>query len=181
MELNEAWEKALSNTEIIRTRIQGLMTFADTHVPYILLSESSLHLGDTLVRKGEVMVEKPALFLPPNIPQFQGFDFGKESGLDKDAVINFLLIRGVTIPSLKYNNKTHALNIYEGRLKDAIAHYAEELQRTEDVHTGLIIGPEDCWQFSMLIFICAQAAKNVDTDIRRIIEEYKKRNRESNS
>ena len=176
MDIHDAWKIALKNTEIIRSRIQVLLTFADTHVPYVLLSESSINLGDTVVRKGEILVEKPSLILPPNLPQFEGFDFDRNEGFDEKSVMNFFLVRGISLPSLRYNNKTCSLNVHEGKLNKAVAHYKNLLQQQENVHTGLIVGPEDYWQFSILIFICAQIARNADTDVKRILEEYNKGN-----
>lgn len=171
----EAWAKALKNTEIIRPRIQALMTFTDTVVPYILLSESSINLGDTVVRKGEVVVQKPSLILPPNIPQLDGFEFGDplQPG-DENSIVNFLFVRGINLPSMKYNNRTHSLDIHEGDLNKAVSHYKEQLQREESVHAGLVVGPEDCWQFSVLIYICTQIVRNTDVDIRNLLKEYKK-------
>ena len=176
MDIPKAWNKALKNTEIIRTRVQALMTFSQTLVPYIVLSESTINTGDTVVRKCEVVVEKPSLILPPNLPQFEGFEFEKDFSGDENALINFLLVRGVTFPSLKYNNKTISLDIYEGKLKDAVGFYLEALQQEENVNTGLITGPEDCWQFSVLIFIASQIAKNADTDVKKLLEDYRKKN-----
>ena len=178
MDAYEAWARALKNTEIIRPRVQSLLTFKDTHVPYILLSESSINLGDTVVRQGEVIVEKPSLILPPNVPQFNGFDFDEKLGQGKDSVINFLLVRGMSIPSLHYNNKTYMIDIFEGNLNKAISHYKDMLQHQENVQAGLMTGPEDCWQFSLIIYICSQIAKNADIDIRRLLEEYKKKKKE---
>ncbi len=175
MDIEKYWEKALKQTEIIRSRVQALMTMADTRVPYILLSESSINLGDTVVRKGEVLVQKPALILPPNNPQFKGFELEDAQDINSNQLINFLLVRGVMIPSLKYDNKTHSLDIYEGGLSAAIKHYNTVLQEAENISTGLMAAPEDCWQFSLLIFICTQIAKNADHDIRKLLDEYHKR------
>ena len=175
MDIQESWEKALRTTEIIRPRIQPLLTFETTRLPYIFLAESSLNIGDTVVRKGEIIVEKPSLFIPNNHPQFQGFEFEEGSLFGQEAFLNFLLIRGVTFPSLKYNNKTHSLDVYESGLQQAIDHHLNELQRQEDVHTGLVAGTEDCWQFSVLVFICSQVAKSAEVDIKRLLEEYKKK------
>jgi hypothetical protein len=175
MDFEKIWKKALSSTEIIRSRVQALLTISDTRVPYILLSESTINLGDTIVRKGSVLVKKPSLIIPPNNPQFQGFDFGieEEEDFSQESLVNFLIVRGITLPSLKYDNKTNSLDMYEGKLASAIKHYQDILQKQENVHTGLIAGPEDCWQFSLLIFICTQIAKNADNDIRKLIDEYK--------
>ena len=175
MNIQDAWTKALKSTEIIRSRIVGLHTFEQTSVPYILLSASLVNMGDTVVRAGEVLVDRPALILPPNIPQFEGFAFD-DIQASENALINFLLVRGVALPSLKYNNKTNTLDIFEGKVEAALQHYGDRLQREENTSTGLIIGPEDVWQFSLLIFICAQIAKNSAADIRRLLEEFRRRN-----
>ena len=174
MDIERNWEKALQNTEIIRSRIQLLLTTGATSVPYILLSESTMNIGDTVVRKGEVLVDRPALIIPPNHPQFDGFEFDTPQG--QDSIINFLLVRGITIPSMKYDNKTSSLDVYEGKLSRAIQEYKDLLHQQENVHTGLIAGPEDCWQFSLLIFICSQIARNADHDIRKLLQDYHKRN-----
>jgi hypothetical protein len=177
MDFYDSWTKALQSTEIIRSRVQGLMTFKDTNVPYILLSESSINEGDTVVRTGEVVVEKPAIILPPNIPQFLGFEFEKGQDTGKDSLINFLLIRGVSLPSLKYNNQTYSLDIHEGKLSEAVKYYNDILQRQENVSSGLVVGPEDCWQFSLLLYICTQVARNANTDIRNLLKEFHDKNK----
>ena len=179
MDIQEHWEKALKNTEIVRPRVRGLLTFSTTKLPYIFLSESSVNIGDTVIRKGEVLVERPFLILPSNHPQFEGFDLEKESPFSQENLTSFLMVRGVTFPSLRYNNKTYSLDIQEGSLKNAIRHHLDQLQRTEDVFTGLVAGPEDCWQFSVMIFICSQVAKSVEGDLKKLQEELRRKARES--
>ncbi len=178
MDLQDMWEEALKNTEIIRPRVQDLQTFDTTHLPYIALSKSSINAGNTVVRKGEVLVEKPSLLLPPQSPQFEGFDFEKELHFNQGILTNFLLIRGVRFPSLKYNNKTYSLDIYEGELKKAVSFYHDKLQREEDVHTGLFTAPEDYWQFSMLVFVFTSVVKSADSDMQKLLDDYKKRRKE---
>jgi len=177
MNINEAWTKALKNTEIIRPRVQSLMTFSETVIPYVLLSESTINLGDTVVRMGEILVDKPSLILPPNNPQFSGFDFEKEGQFKENSLLNFLLIRGITLPSFKYNNRTSSLHVYEDNLNKAVEHFKDDLQKQENVSSGLIVGPEDCWQFSVLIYTCMQIARNADIDIQRLLKEFKKNNK----
>ena len=175
MDIYEAWGKALKHTEIVRSRVSALQTFQATQVPYILLSESALNLGDTVVRRGEVTVDRPSLILPPNIPQLEGFETNSSSVFDQESMLNFLLIRGVSLPSLKYDNKTYQLDVFEGNLDKAVKHYLNDLQQKENVTSGLLIGPQDVWPFSLLIFICSQIARNSEMDIRRLMDDYKKR------
>ncbi len=172
MNIEETWEKALKHTEIIRPRVKPLDTFKTTHLPYIFLAESSVNLGDCVVRKGEVLVEKPSIMLPPDSPQLEGFDFKDALRFQQDMIINFLLVRGIGFPSLKYNNKTYSLDIFEGRLSRAIKKYTHELQKEENVTSGLIIGPEDCWQFSVLIFVCMQIVRSADNDIKSLMNRW---------
>ena len=177
MNIQDAWEKALKTTEIIRPRVQPLQTFEATLSPYIFLSESTVNPGDTVVRKGEIRVEKPSIMLPFNMPQFEGFDFEEELQMNEDILKSFFLVRGVSFPSMKYNNKTDSLDVFEGRLPKALEHYGNKLQREEDVNTGLMTGSEDTWQFSVLVFICGQVAKSADGDFKKLFDDFKYRGR----
>ena len=99
MNIQDAWENALKKTEIIRPRVLPLSPDDTTPLPYILLSPAG---SKTIVRKGEVLVERPAIVLPHNMPQFEGFDFEKEMDINGEFLKSFFLVRGVRFPSLKY-------------------------------------------------------------------------------
>lgn len=174
MDFHEAWARALKETEIIRSRVLSLPTYDDVQVPYIFLSPSTLTEGDTVVRRGKILVQRPALMLPPNIPQLEGFNFQKDIGETDNSVLSFLLVRGITLPSLKYNNQTYSLDVFEGDVRRAVSYFANQLEREEDVATGLLLGHEDVWQFSVLIFICSQIARNTEADLRRLMEDYRR-------
>ncbi|NLE64859.1 MAG: hypothetical protein GX606_02960 [Elusimicrobia bacterium] len=174
MNWQQAWEQALKRTTIVRSRIASLNTFSETAVPYVMLSASQVNDGDTVVRRGEVVVQKPSLILPPNIPQFEGFEFQKEEGEADGSVMSYLLIRGISIPSMRYNNKTYSLDVFEGGVDRAVAHFANLMERKEDVQTGLLAGPDDAWQLSVLIFVCSQIARNTQVDLKRLMDEYRK-------
>lgn len=175
MDLEEKWEKAIKETEILRSRLGNLSTFKITELPYIFLAESMLNIGDTVVRKGKVLVHQPSIILPSNYPQFEGFEFEKGLHVDDDVVRTFLLVRGISFPSLKYSNETYTLDVFEGPLKQAVGHFRNQLEKREDVHSGLFIGPEDCWQFSMLIFVATLVAKSASGDIKNILDKLKRR------
>ena len=171
MNIQDSWEKAVKKTEIVRPRVSPLSTFSVTHLPYVCLSESVINDGDTVVRRGEVLVEKPSIVLPHNLPQFEGFDFEKEMHVNEDLFKSFLLVRGVQFPGMKYNNKSYSVDVYEGGLSKAIEYHKTMLQQNENVHTGLIAGPEDCWQFSVVLFICSQVFRSADGDIKRLLDD----------
>jgi len=171
--IHDSWEKALKATEIIRPRVQPLATFEATQIPYIFLAESAVNRGDTVVRKGAVTVEKPSIILPPNLPQFEGFEFEKHFSGIEDYLTTFLLVRGIRFPSMKYENKIASLDIREEKLPRAVEFFSRMLEREENVSSGLVIGPEDCWQFSVLIFVCSQVVRSAEGDIRKLFDRFR--------
>lgn len=173
MDMEQLWEKALKETEIIRSRLQDLATFEATALPYIFLAESGLNAGDTVVRRGQVLIERPALILPS--AQFQGFELEEGLRLSEDALVNFLLLRGVRFPSLRYRHEFSSLDVRDGSLQQAITHFQEQLARQEDTRTGLVIGPEDIWQFSVLVLVAQLMARSAEGDVRRLLDDWRRR------
>lgn len=176
MNISDSWEKALKNTAVVRPRAAPLETFGSTALPYILLSESAVNPGDTVTRKGEVRLDRPSIILPSHSAQFQGFD-PDDAQLDWDLVTGFLLVRGISFPSLKYQNKTDSLEVFEGELSKAVQKFSEDLARREDVATSLVVGPEDTWPFSLLICVAGQAARAAQGDVRKILDRYRRKDK----
>jgi len=176
MDLDEKWERAVRETRIIRYRLCNLLAFDSTELPYISLAPSAINIGDTVVRKGKVIVHRPLIVLPHSpFAQFEGFDFEEDFNISGDDIRRFLLMRGISFPTLKYHNETYTLDIFEGELEKAITYFSDQLERKEDVHSGLIAGPEDAWQFSVLIYVAAMAVRSASSDIEQIIEELRRR------
>ena len=173
MNLEKLWHKALEKTEIHRSRLNNLYTFQPTDLPYIFLAESSVNMGDTVVRKGRITVDKPLLILPKQYPLFEGFDFVKDLHINSKTVSSFLLMRGINLPYLKYQNKTYSIDIYEGSLKKAIEHHKKILEKKEDVQLGLIVGTDDLWQISLLIYVAAMVSKSAANDIDKFLKKLK--------
>lgn len=174
MDIQDQWEKALKSTEVIRPRVMPLSTFSATQLPYIFLAESSVNLGDSVVRKGEVLVEKPSILLPGDFPHFEGFEGEKGDVPNLDMLTSLLFVRGVRFPSMRYNNKTHSLEVFEGKLNDAVSFYEKQMRREENTAAGIVIGPEDLWQLSVLIFIGNQMIRQADGDMRKMLDEWRR-------
>ncbi|HAW49698.1 TPA: hypothetical protein DCX16_01925 [bacterium] len=170
MTLEEFWEKARNETQVLRARAKPLSDLQSTIIDYLLLAESQANPGNTVVRKGKVWVHKPLIILPKEVPIFEGFDFE-----DMDDVPSFMFMRGVQFPALKYSNIIDSIEIYRGVLSSAIDDFMERLQQMEDIKTGLIKGIEQGWQFSVLIYVAFLVLRQVPSDIRRIIEDIKRR------
>ncbi len=177
-DLQELWDKARRRTEIFRMRLQDLATFDTTVVPYCFLAESSLNQGDTVVRRGSVLIERPGIILPSFSPQFEGFPFDPALHLNNDSLSTFLLVRGIQFPSLKYRHQLSSLDVVERSLQQAIEECADRLAADEDVTTGLVIGPEEAWQFSILLLVGALVVRSSEGDLQRILDAWRRRQRE---
>lgn len=175
MDIRALWDKALKRTEIIRMRLPDLATFETTVVPYIFLAESALNQGDTVVRQGKVLIERPAVVLPQCSPQFEGFAFDEAFQVSPEAIATFLLVRGVQFPSLRYRHEVSSLDVSEQSLQQAIDQFRHHLTVAEDITTGLVVGPEDAWQFSLLLLVGTLVVRSAEGDLRRLFDEWRKR------
>ncbi len=175
MDIQAMWEKALAETDIIRSRLKTLSSTQETKLPYLFLAPSCINQGDTLVRRGEVLVDKPMIIMPNHSPQFGGFDFDKNFEIGEELINNFLLIRGVRFPSLKFDNYVSSVDLFEGGVDKAIESYGNQLQRQEDIATTLLVGPEEAWQFSVLIYIGMQVGRSAGNDLQSYLDAWKKK------
>lgn len=170
MNLEVLWERAKNKTQILRARAGALSDLQSTIIDYVLLAESQINPQDTVIRKGKVWVHKPLIILPREIPIFEGFDFE-----DVDNIPSFMLMRGIQFPPLKYSNATDSIEVYKGLISSVIDDFMDRFQQREDIKTGLIKGIEQGWQFSVLIYVGFLVFRQVPSDIKRIIEDIKRR------
>ena len=169
MDMQEHWDRAIKETEIVRPRVLPLSSVQATRLPYRFLAESSLNQGDTVVRTGQVLVTKPWIALPGHSPHLEGFSMNEQEPVDPDFLVNFLLVRGISFPSLRYRHELSTLELREGSLADAVAYYRRQLEEREDVACGLLIGPEDLWQWSVLLFVATLIGRSAGDDLRRLL------------
>ena len=119
MNPNEMLKASYETTHIIRERKYSLYTFGDTRLPYYFVSRSELDSKDTVVREGNVVVEKPQILLPGTMGVFEGFEFDEDMGVDENDVQHLLIARKILLPSLKYTNHESNMEVlFEQRNKN---------------------------------------------------------------
>ena len=167
MNFEEKWQKTLEETRILRFFKHPLSFQEVTVLPYIFLGPSVMNLGDTVVRKGKVEVDKPFIFLPKNIPQFMGFNLEEELGADENLLRLFFMVRGINFPSLKYKHEISTVDVCEQEPEKALESYKRELERQEDLITGLVYGPTECWQLSVLFYVSLLISRSAPRDFEK--------------
>ena len=169
MGLHEDFAKALSETKIHRHRDTQLLTFGSTELPYIMLGESAVNIGDTVVRRGVVRVEKPQLILLRDPMEFEGFEYESNPS---EASAFLALGRMASFPPGKYSNIEHRMEVFEGGLEKAIEHYDRRLDENDDGLTGLVTGPADFWALSLFVYVGKTVARSAPTDMNEMIRRH---------
>ncbi len=172
IDIEKKWEEAVKKTKIVRSRYNKLETFKKTIVPYVLVNESLVNKGCSVIREGSVEVSPAFIHLPYSEYELLNFKFKETTNYSDEIIKSFLLIRGVRLPSMKYRNTEVKLEVKEKPVDEIIKEYLEYFQRTEDIETGLIISIPDIWQFSLIIYIATLAAKSVDNDIKNFLDKF---------
>ncbi len=172
MDLEEKWQRVVKETKIIRACLTGLSSIHSTTLPYVFLGSSLVNEGDTVVRTGKITVDRPMIVLPKNLPQFKGFELQDDLGVNEDFFRSFLLIRGISFPSLKYQHESSTLDVFEGDVNQAISFHGNLLERKEDINTGLLVGPADAWQISVLVYVSILMQNSVPKDLESFLEDF---------
>jgi hypothetical protein len=165
MGFQEQLQRSFRETAIHRRRQSKLLTVGTTELPYVLLGESVVNVGDTVVRRGIMRVDQPAIFLFQRPMQFEGFE--GDAGETRDLLM--ALGRAAHFPPGRYSNIDTHLEVFEGALGSALEHYERVLEIDEDVLTGLLTGPVDLWQLSLLVYAGAMIAQNATHDMHDLI------------
>ncbi len=172
IDIEKKWEEALKKTKIVRSRYRKLETFKKTTVPYVLVNESLVNKGCTVIREGSVEVSPVYFHLPYSKYELLNFKFKETTNYSDEIIKSFLLIRGVQLPSMKYRNSEVKLEVKEKSVEEVIKEYMHYFQRTEDIDTGLIISIPDIWQFSLIIYIASLALRSAENDIKNFLDRF---------
>ena len=151
----EAIRAAAEQTEVLRPPRQHLATFGLTNVQYYLVTEPSYadltgEVRETVVREGQVVVERPQIVTPSYLLNFfQGFDHGREFA-------EFLMeAHGPHSPGLLYSYR-HELkdtsivsdppDVVAGRLVDMVEREGQHL-------AAVVKGVDHLWDISVMKFV----------------------------
>ena len=172
MEMEDAFKMAQADTRFIKVRKNLLYTFGATRLPYVCLSQAADNADQIMVRRGEVMADRPQISVPEEIFSFEGFDQAKENTGDEFAVI---LARRISMPPSKYVNKTGAVMRERGPLSEAIERVIRRLESDNDVRTGVISAPEPVWGLSVLLYVGSQVARSAPSNVQEHFEHLRLR------
>lgn len=163
MSFEEDFGRALAETTIHRGRRSRLLTVGTTELPYVLLNRSRVNRGDTVVRRGVLRVEEPALLLLHRPHQFEGFSDDEGEGDRRDAMV--AVGRLAHFPPAQYTNKQVQMDVLDGDIEQVLKQVDRSLDDERDERTGLITGPVEVWHFSLLVYVAQQIRESAGADV----------------
>ncbi len=150
----EHWREAILGTEILRMPQRSLSTFGPTNLTYYCLSQISAR--QTRVRRGVVSAQKPKIILAEQIKEmFDGL--GDEA---KDFAHHMIEQFGPHLRALGYRfgHELEQTKTYRKTLRETYRVLLPKIE--EQGHSGVIAGPEEFWQISVIKLALDMAMKS---------------------
>jgi len=167
---DDHFRRAKKETVVHRERKSTLYTFGSTSLPYIFLAESAINKDDTVLRKGEINTDKPVILTGENLPNFSGFGDEYEGHEDEMRII---MGRQFNFPGFNYRHEGSQLEVLSKGIERVIDEYQNTLEKESNNRTALIVGPEDCWALSILIYAAKMTEKSASSNLNDIMERNK--------
>jgi hypothetical protein len=163
--------EAVRSTKILRARKNYLFTFGNTRLPYVMVANSLINAGSSIIRTGEVVVEKPQIIIANDSSAFEGFDIDR-SLVDLDQVKFALMSRGISFPQMNYKNSTQFLEVVSDKLEVIIERQMNQFEDANDSRVGLIQCREDTWNLSLLHYVLTQVIRSSTSNMQEYLERY---------
>lgn len=161
------------STEVIREYQRMLYTFGDMELPYVLVAEHDRLKDRAVVRKGLVLLRKPHVFVPPYFggPEFkEGFEHANT--IPPEAAYLFRVM------GLPYSHITNRHIVEEsleyGSLKSVLEKFDREMEKQEDMETGLIRGIIEGADVSLMRYSVGLVIKSAPGNVAEFFEHMRR-------
>lgn len=146
---------AVNNTVVLHPPKQMLATFGTTNIHYYLLTEPSYKEfgegeGETVVREGRVISQRPRVVTPVYLGNIEGFSEHAKKYLE-------MIVRehGPHAPGIFYGYKNEHMetNIVPNDMRSVVQKLEEEIKKEGSPLTTIIKGVDELWDVSLMKFI----------------------------
>ncbi len=150
----------LEKTEILKMPSQKLSTFGTTNISYYLLSTLD---GNTRVRAGKVISQRPKIIQPSQIEQlFEGFGENSEKYARQ---IYEQFGENPKILNYQFKNKLSSTSNTSKTLNQVYERLLKEIKKKENNLHAIIKTDDKIWQIAMMKFIVDLSLKSAQGNI----------------
>ena len=174
--MKDAYEEKFKHywrqTEIIREYQRILFTFGDMELPYVFVAESKQLADRTMVRRGKVFLQKPRIVLPESGKRMEFEGFEHPNILGREAAY---LFRAAKLPFSHISNRPIADEKLEyGNVSAILEKINSQMDHHNDTDTGLIKGPLEGADVSLIRYSFGLAIKSAPENINEFLEHLQK-------
>ena len=167
---DERIRDAVRNTKILRPPKQSLATFGTTNIYYYLLTEPVYKdmvedAGETVIREGRVIAQKPKVVTPYYLSQLEGFSSEARRYLE---MLTSKQNPNVTGLFYSYRNEPKELNIVSDGLLAVVDRLNAEIDKRGEPLTSIIKGEDELWDVSLMQFIYEITGSSVQNNLRQM-------------
>ncbi len=171
MEIDDARIRdAVARTEILRAPKQGLFTFGTTNIYYYLVTEPiyteiTKKTGETVIREGKVIAERPRIVTPYFLTNLEGFSDNARHYFDQ-----LIKMYGKNAPGLlyAYRNEPKQMNIVSDNIQTVIEKLNAEIDKSGDPLKAIIKGIDELWDVALFRFIFEMTNRSVGDNINQL-------------
>lgn len=168
MDINdERIREAVQRTEVLRLPRRNLSSFGTTNIYYYLVTEPVYQEtpdsgGETVIREGRVIAERPRIVTPYYLSRLQGF-----SPEAKRYFEDLIGTYGPDAPGMfyTYRNEPKELNIVSDGLEAVVERLNAEIDRRGDPLASIIKGEDQLWDVSLMRFIYEMTRNSLPDNI----------------
>lgn len=167
---DERIRDAVRNTKILRPPKQSLATFGTTNIYYYLLTEPVYKdmvedVGETVIREGRVIAQKPKVVTPYYLSQLEGFSSEARRYFDMLISKHDTNVAGLFYG---YRNEPKELNIVSDGLLAVVDRLNAEIDKRGEPLTSIIKGEDELWDVSLMQFIYEITGSSVQNNLRQM-------------
>jgi hypothetical protein len=158
--MEEFFEKAIRNTEILKMPKCKISTFGTTNIDYYILSSSD---DKTRIRDGKVISRRPEIIRPAQISElFEGFeDFAEKYGEELFEAFG----KDIKILNYKFKNQPNSTTESSSTISEVYEKLKEQLGESRHNMSAIIRADEATWQISIMKFIVEITLKSAGGNI----------------
>jgi len=167
---DERIEQAARHTEILRHPRQHLATFGITNIYYYLVTEPvyeelTKETGETVIREGRVIAERPKIVTPYYLTHLEGFSYDARQYFEM-----LLRMHGPDTPGLfyTYKNEPKGFNIVSDNWLTVVDRLNAEIDKKGDPLMSIIKGQDDLWDVSLLKFIYEVSTRSAPANLAQL-------------
>lgn len=146
MEVDEKIQRAIQNTEVLRSPQQTLATFGSTNIYYYIITE--LVANTNIVREGRVIAAKPKIVTPAYLANLDGFS-GQARRYIEMMAQRYPRELGIFY---SYKNEPKEMNIVTESLNQVVDKINQRIDSQGNPLSAIIKGVEELWDVSLLKF-----------------------------